>query len=186
MEEFIKERRLITASEVAVGNEDMKEEDQDPNYVKREVHFIIPTTPEDSCLACPRSSNGTYDEFAARCQEAARRVITAHRDLQDSKGPVKLATHPLTLLATAKKSGGQVAVPPGVAVLHTRIEVVDEPFPADIKHTDEDVLKRHNHGFTIVVDPANEAPTKGRKKRPAVELTHAFDVRGGQKLGKYR
>lgn len=179
---------IFTKSKVWAAEFDEKDEavnsqlnESDVSYVTRKEHFAIPTTDVD-CEGCPKSSSGSYLEWSFRCQEAARRVIKAKADLMEISQqcrPMSLATHPATLKASDPRRAGQHVV------LKSVIEVVDHP-SGDVPMTTKELIDANNFDFTLVVDPANQEPTRGRKKRARVEFLHTFDTKGGDGIGRHQ
>jgi hypothetical protein len=166
-------------------------EDVMAQYVTRGEHFAIPTRDVD-CDGCPKRSKGTYGEWANRCQEAARVVVRAKADLEEISQTCKpaamsLADHPLTKKASDPKRMGQARMHrpvPDSITLKCSIEVVDHP-SGDVPLEKEQLIEANNFGFNLINDPANEAPTRGRKKRARVEFNHTFDRQGGDGIGRH-
>lgn len=184
---------LFTKSRVIGEGEgdDDKDELDAGLYVDRHRHFAIPS--QDGCTGCPKSSDGTYDEFGKRCMEAARRVISAHTDkraINSKTGKaVVLKDVPACVKAgDSRRMAYKVMHRPddgSYVVLKTTIEVVENPVPSGLNMTKEELIRAHNFAFVQQVDPANEPPVKGRKKRPLVEMNHTFDTQGGHGIGKH-
>jgi hypothetical protein len=194
---YTKPGKLFTGAQVKAeqmnGEEEGEEEGEIDKsvFVDRHEHFACPTK-DDDCHGCPKTSAGTYQEYANRCMEAARRVICAQSDLksiQERPRYQNLATHPDVVKASDPRRMGVKEThrpSPGIVVLRVTVEIVDHPLPDGIALKKKHLIRAHNFEFTDVEDPANSSPKRGRKKRPLVKFKHAFDISGGHGIGRHR